>query len=176
MNKLRIAACLALALALTACGFKPRSVVALPTDLGPVAVVAPDPYSPLADSLARALERSGVQPAASGQAEGASRLEVMSERWADIPISVDAFGRAQEFSLRYAVVFRLTRPDGSAGVPQQAVELSRDYVTPSSDAVGNSSERELLVVEMRREMTAAILRRVDTALQGATPVVPAQAP
>ncbi len=176
MNNLRIAVLLAFALVLTACGFKPRSVVALPSDLGPLAVVAPDPYSPLADSLSRALERAGAQPAAQGQREGVGRLEVMSERWADIPISVDAFGRAQEFSLRYAVVFRLTRADGSVGVPQQAVELSRDYVTPSSDAVGNSSERELLVVEMRREMTAAILRRVDAALQGATPVVPAQVP
>lgn len=176
MNNLRIAVLLAFALVLTACGFKPRSVVALPSDLGPLAVVAPDPYSPLADSLSRALERAGAQPAAQGQREGVGRLEVMSERWADIPISVDAFGRAQEFSLRYAVVFRLTRADGSVGVPQQAVELSRDYVTPSSDAVGNSSERELLVVEMRREMTAAILRRVDATLQGATPVVPAQVP
>lgn len=176
MNKLSIAASLALALALTACGFKPRSVVALPADLGPVAVVAPDPYSPLADLLARSLERSGAQPAAQGQSEGASRLEVLSERWVDIPISVDAFGRAQEFSLRYAVVFRLVRADGSAGVPQQAVELARDYIAPAGDARGNSSERELLVVEMRREMTAAILRRVDTALHGATPVAPAQAP
>lgn len=171
-----LALVLGLAVSLSACGFKPRGVTALPADLGAVAVVSPDRYSPLADTLARGLERAGAEQATRGQA-GTSRLEVLSERWADIPISVDAFGRAQEYSLRYAVVFRLVRADGKLLVPQQAVELARDYVAPASDAIGNNSERELLVGEMRREMAAAILRRVDAAAQGAaTPVPPPQAP
>lgn len=177
MNKLRIVFACVLAFALGACGFKPRGVIELPSDLGPVAVVAPDPYSPLADLLARGLERTGAQPAGLDQAQDVARLEVLSERWADLPISVDAFGRAQEFSLRYAVVFRMNRADGSVGVPQQAVELSRDYIAPASDARGNTSERELLVTEMRREMSASILRRVETALHGSSvPVAPAQTP
>ena len=49
-------------------------------------------------------------------------------------------------------------------VPQQAVELSRDYMAPPADSIGTTSERELLARELRRDMAAAILRRVDAAL------------
>ena len=48
-------------------------------------------------------------------------------------------------------------------VPQQAVELSRDYLAPAVDSIGKASEREMLVKELRRDMAAAILRRVDAA-------------
>ncbi len=158
-----------LAAALAGCGFQLRNVAKLPSDLGPVAVTAPDPYSPLADALARALERGGAQPAAADALDQATKLEILSERWADLPISVDTQGRAQEYSLRYAVVFRLRKPDGELLVPQQAVELARDYVAPASDAIGNTSERDLLLNEMRRDMTAAILRRVNAALHVTAP-------
>lgn len=164
MTRLRIAFGLLLALSATGCGFHLRNALELPTDLGPVAVTAQDPYSPLASSLARALERAGAVPAAT--ADQATKLEVLSEKWADIPIAVDTQGRAQEYSLRYAVVFRLRRADDSVIVPQQAVELTRDYIAPPSDSVGSGSERELLVGEMRREMSASILRRIDAALRG----------
>jgi LPS-assembly lipoprotein len=169
MNTPRIALAVLFAAALSACGFQLRNVAKLPADLGPVAVVAPDPYSPLADAIARALERGGAQPAATDAIDQATKLEILSEKWADLPIAVDTQGRAQEYSLRYAVVFRLRKPDGEVLVPQQAVELARDYVAPASDAIGNTSERDLLLNEMRRDMTAAILRRVNAALQVTTP-------
>lgn len=165
MNILRPVCVLLLAVALSGCGFHPRSALVLPTDLGAVAVTASDPYSPLADTLARALERSGATPAEAGKLDGATRLEILSEKWADLPIAVDTLGRAQEYSLRYAVVFRLRKGDDSEIVPQQAVELSRDYIAPPADSIGRNSERELLVAEMRRDMSAAILRRIDAALR-----------
>lgn len=162
-------AVLLLTAALGGCGFQLRNVATLPEDLGAVAVTAPDPYSPLADSLARSLERSGAQPAAADALDAATKLEILSERWAELPIAVDNQGRAQEYSLRYAVVFRMRKPEGDILVPQQAVELSRDYVAPASDAIGNTSERDLLANEMRREMTASILRRVNAALHVTAP-------
>ena len=167
-------------LLIAGCGFQLRNALVLPPDLGPVAVTARDPYSPLADSLARSLERAGATPAAPGAAETSTKLEILSEKWADLPIAVDTLGRAQEYSLRYAVVFQLRKPDAGISdtaaaddgtatdrmiVPQQAVELSRDYIAPPSDSIGRNSERELLVNEMRKDMNAAILRRIDAALR-----------
>ena len=152
-------------LLIAGCGFQLRNALVLPPDLGPVAVTARDPYSPLADSLARSLERAGATPAAPGAAETSTKLEILSEKWADLPIAVDTLGRAQEYSLRYAVVFSMRRGDDSVVVPQQAVELSRDYIAPPSDSIGRNSERELLVNEMRKDMNAAILRRIDAALR-----------
>lgn len=166
MKTVRLALCLTLLLPLAGCGFHLRNAVSLPADLGPVAVVSSDPYSPLGLSVARLLESAGATAADEGATEGIAKLELLSERWADTPIAIDQFGRAQEYSLRYAVVFRMVRADGTALVPQQAIEMSRDYVAPPTDAVGSNSERELLVREMRRDMSAAIMRRVDAAVRG----------
>jgi len=64
------------------------------------------------------------------------------------------------------VVFVLHNADGDVLVPQQAVELARDYVSAPDDATGIDSERELLTQEMQREMNASILRRIDAAVRG----------
>ena len=154
-----------LVLALSACGFHLRNKIALPEDLGPVLVTSTTQYSPLADAVATGLEHSGAI-AADADAKDVARLEILSERWGDLPIALDAQGRAQEFSLRYAVVFAFRRADGSMLVPQQVVELSRDYVSPPMDATGTTTEREVLANELRREMSASILRRVDGVIKG----------
>lgn len=163
-----------LMLGLSACGFHLRSALSLPPDLGPVRVVAGDPYSPLADTLAEALERAGATAAPEGARSGVATLRIRSEKWASTPISVDQFGRAQEYTLRYAVVFSLDRADGSNLVPQQAVELARDYISVPTRSTGTEGERELLSREMRKEMVASILRRIDAASRAPTPVAPAE--
>ncbi|NOT89440.1 MAG: hypothetical protein HOP03_14845 [Lysobacter sp.] len=175
MKSFRSVIVLSLLLPLAGCGFQLRNALVLPPDMGPVAVTARDPYSPLADALARSLERAGATPAAADAVQTSTRLEILSEKWVDLPIAVDTLGRAQEYSLRYAVVFQLRKPgaamadDGTSEdrmlVPQQAVELSRDYIAPASDSIGRNSERELLGSEMRKDMNAAILRRIDAALR-----------
>jgi len=157
---------LLLVLSLTACGFHLRGALTLPPGLEEIQVKARDPYSALARSLARSLAQTGVTviPAADRDAYVAV-LEILSERWASRPQSVDQFGRAQEYNLRYAVVFALHNADGDVLVPQQAVELARDYVSAPDDATGIDSERELLTLEMRREMNASILRRIDATVR-----------
>ena len=161
MKRLLIAV---LALLLAGCGFHLRNALSLPPDIGPVRVVSPNAYSPLAESLAQALTRAGAAaPADPTATSGVAMLEIISERWGDSPIAIDQIGRAQEFSLRYATEFALRDANGKDVVPQQVIELSRDYVAPAADAIGKASERELLSKELRRDMTAAILRRIDAA-------------
>ena len=55
-------------------------------------------------------------------------------------------------------------------VPRQVIELSRDYIAPATDSRGKASERELLARELRRDMSAAVLRRIAVATRSsATP-------
>ena len=164
----RAAVLAAMVLACSACGFHLRNALTLPPELNPVRVVAPDPYSPLAQTLADAMERAGAQ-APVDALQDATTLQIYSERWGVSPISIDQNGRAQEFSLRYAVVFALIDASGNMAVPQQAVELSREYVAPPTDTTGEASERELLSRELRREMSSAILRRIGAALRVTRP-------
>ena len=161
--KSRLAALALSVTLLSGCGFHLRNALDLPEHLGPVRVLAADRYSPLAEQLADGLQRAGAQPAAVDAWEGVATLQVVSEQWADTPISHDQFGRAQEYALRYAVVFTLRGSDASVLVPQQTVELSRDYLAPAVDSIGKASEREMLVRELQREMAMAILRRVGAA-------------
>ncbi|PJK12517.1 hypothetical protein CO614_04355 [Lysobacteraceae bacterium NML120232] len=154
-----------LVLALAGCGFHLRRSLDLPPDLGPVRVVAPSAYSQLAESLREAVARAGAEVPESARGQKTARLEIISERWGNLPISLDASGRAQEYSLRYAVIFAMRDAEGKDIVPQQAVELSRDYLAQPTEAIGTDSETELLGKELRREMAAAILRRVDAALR-----------
>jgi len=169
LKRLRLAGLAALVLACGACGFHLRNAIAVPPDLGPVRVVALDPYSPLAESLADAMTRAGAVAAPADSMDPSATLQIVSERWGNTPISIDQLGRAQEFSLRYAVMFTLVDAEGGEVVPRQVVELSRDYVAPPSDSRGQASERELLGDELRREMTSAILRRIGAALQVTRP-------
>ncbi len=172
----RLIAILALALGLTACGFHLRGALSLPPDLGPVRVVARDPYSPLANSLAIALENAGATPAPEGATEGVATLRIRLEKWGQIPISIDQFGRAQEYTLRYAVMFSLDKADGTNLVPEQTVELARDYISVPTRSTGTEGEREVLAREMQKEMTASILRRIDAASRAPRPVGEPTAP
>ena len=159
-----------LALALSACGFHLRNALTLPEDLGPVRVVSADPYSPLGQSLSQALSRIGATPAAENAVDVAT-LEVISEKWGSRPISIDQLGRAQEFQLRYAVVFGLRGANGDDVLPRETVEISRDYVSSPVNPTGAEGEQELLAKEMRREMVASILRRID-AVERTAPAQP----
>ena len=154
---------------LAGCGFHLRNRIALPSDLGPVRVVgASTSYSALVTSLSRGLQAAGAtlaappgEDAATSEDAQVATLRIMSERWGDLPIAIDQFGRSQEYTLRYAVVFAFKRADGTDLVPQQVVELSRDYVSQPDNATGTTTEREVLADELRREMVASILRRID---------------
>ena len=152
-----------LALVLSACGFRLREALVLPEGVSAIRVTSRDDYSPLAQSLERSLERAGARLVDARSSERVATLALRSERWDSTPLSLDQFGRAQEYTLRYAVVFALVDADGNEVVPQQAVEMSRDYIRVPTDATGSDSESELLGREMQREMSAAILRRIDAA-------------
>lgn len=164
----RFALAAVLVLFLTACGFQLRDALTLPPGLGEVRVISGTPYSALVQSLERSLERAGAK-VVGDDARGVSTLRILSEKWDSLPIAVDQFGRAQEYTLRHAAVFVLTAGDGRVLVPQQAVELSRDYVSVAVDSTGTDSEREILMRELQREMASSILRRIDAASRNVQP-------
>jgi len=128
-------------------------------------LVSTAPYSELVKLLNRSLLASGAKLADEDSKGPSTQLQVLSERWGDLPIAIDSQGRAQEYSLRYAVIFIFRREDGSELVPQQVIELSRDYVSPPTDATGTTTEREILADELRREMSASIIRRIDSVVR-----------
>jgi LPS-assembly lipoprotein len=153
-----------LVLALAACGFHARTHTVLPIKLGPTRVVVPDTFSPLGDELARALDRAGV-PAADETDTTATVLRVTRESWDTRPVAVDQFARAREYEIRYRVDFALNGPDGKVLLEKQTIEQSREYSFDSQASAGSPAEQELIERELRREMEAAILRRIEYSLR-----------
>ena len=55
---------------------------------------------------------------------------------------------------------------GAVRVPLQEIALSREYTYDALAPGGSPQEQELLQAELRRDMQAAILRRIDVVLRG----------
>ena len=161
--RMRRPATLLLALSLAACGFHPRAQLQLPDSLGPVAVETADPYSPLGLELAATLERAGSGAAAPGRPSAA--LKITDEAWNTAPLSVDQFARVREYVTRYRVDFVLSDREGKPMMTPQSIELSREYTYDINASAGSPAEQELIQRELRRDMRAAILRRLDIVLR-----------
>jgi LPS-assembly lipoprotein len=71
----------------------------------------------------------------------------------------------REYITRYRVQFALLGADGKVLVEPQEIELSREYTYDITASAGSPAEQELIQRELRRDMQAAILRRLDVALR-----------
>ena len=76
-------------------------------------------------------------------------------------LSVGGNARANEYSLRYHVEFEVTDAAGTALLPKQTIELSREYSFDASQALGVAAENDMLTKELQRDMVATILRRLQ---------------
>lgn len=161
MARVLVLVCLLAALA--ACGFRPRASLALATDLGPVKVQTSDPYSPLGQGLSTALARAGAESAVDGQP--ATVLRLISETLDTRPLTVDDRAQVREYETRYRVQFDLVGADGKVLIAPQTVDLRREYTYDSVASAGSPAEQRLIQAELRRDMQAAILRRVDAVLR-----------
>jgi len=148
---------------LAGCGFHPRAQLQVPNSVGPMRVETADAYSPLALGLADALARAGAAAPADGQP--AATLKITRERWSTAPLSVDQFAQVREYLTRYRVEFALESAQGELLLPAQSIELSREYTYDANASAGSPAEQELIQRELRRDMEAAILRRLDVALR-----------
>ena len=168
-NWLRCCICAASFALITGCGFYLRGRLTLPPDMTAIRIQSSTPYSALVKLLRQTIRASKIavtdDETATAGATTVGQLTILTERWGDLAISIDNHGRAQEYSVRYATLFTLVDGKDRVIVPQQMIELSRDYLSPPQDATGTATEREILSNELRREMAAAILRRVDSVVR-----------
>jgi len=92
-------------------------------------------------------------------------LRIGEETWSTKPLSVDELARVREYITRYRVQFSLVDASGNVLVAPQTLELSREYTYDITASAGSPAEQELIQRELRRDMEAAILRRLDVVLR-----------
>lgn len=150
---------------LAGCGFHLRKEASLPASMQRVHIEIADASSELARGLAKALPRSGAQLVEQA-GPGVATLKISSNALNTEVLSVGGNARATEYAMRYHVEFEVNDAAGTALLPRQTIDLSRDFTFDASQALGVSAETDLLREELQRDMVANILRRLQVLGQG----------
>jgi LPS-assembly lipoprotein len=160
LRRLPLVLCAVAALLIAGCGFHLRKEANLPASMKKVHVQGADPTSPLAKELAKALPRSGTEVVDTVE-PGVAVMNISANSFSTDVLSVGGNARANEYSLRYHVEFEVQDAAGTALLPKQTIELSRDFTFDASQALGVAAEVDLLTQELQRDMTQTILRRLE---------------
>ena len=147
-------------LTLSACGFHLRDSFEILSYLQTVQVLDAVPATAIAGDLRRALQNGGVV-LTDDTAQADAVLRLQSETYSRRVQAVDADGRAQEYGLRYGVVFSVLGADGVEWLSDASVSASRDLRFSEFAVLGTGGEEEQLRVEMRRDAVRGILRQLS---------------
>jgi LPS-assembly lipoprotein len=162
-------------LALAGCGFQLRVAATLPPAVNPMLIQGAPAHDLLRVEFENLLEQGGV--VLTNQRGEARTILTIQDRKSDKRVlSVDQHGKVAEYELHESVRFRVTRPDGSELVPLQRATISRSYVnTGGEQALGKQAEELLLRDDMRRDLLAQVLRRLEAQLRNGTAAAAAAA-
>jgi LPS-assembly lipoprotein len=151
---------LILAALLAGCGFHLRKEADLPASMKRVHIEIADPSSQLAKDLGKTLPRSGAQVVDANGPDTAV-LKISADTFSTDVLSVGGNARANEYAIRYHVEFEVQNAAGTAILPKQTIELSREFTFDATQALGVASETDLLSKELERDMVQTILRRLE---------------
>jgi LPS-assembly lipoprotein len=156
----RVALCLALCLALGACGFALRGTQQLP--FGTIALNFP-PNSPLGTELARNIRSGTNAQIVPDAAKAGAVFELMGETRDRQIITLDAQGRAIQYSLRDRLRFRLRDAQGRDMIEPTELVVQRDISFNDSQRLSKESEEVLLYRDMQTDLVQQLLRRIAAA-------------
>jgi LPS-assembly lipoprotein len=152
----------ALALMLSACGFKLRGEANLPSSLQRVHVQIADPFSPLKRDLEAALKRAGAT-VEEESGDGIAEILLPTVSLAPVVRSVGVTAFVNEFSMIYHVELQVADTEGNALTTLQVIEHSREFTFDRTQAIGTGVEQDEIKKEMERDMVQAVMRKVEAA-------------
>ena len=161
MNRLSRASLLVAALALSACGFHLRQSAALPASMQHVHLSV-NGGGELQRDLARALEDSGVTLEDEG-GPGVAELKIPVAAFDTETLSVSGGARVTEYTVRYQVRFQVDNSDGQALVPEQRIDMSRDFSYDATNTIGTEAQVDEIRRSLNDDMVQAVLFRLQAA-------------
>ncbi len=160
-----LAALGALCLALASCGFVLRGTLQLP--FPSIALNFP-PNSPLGTELARNI-RTGTNTEIVADAVQASAVFDLLREVRDRQIlTLNAQGRAIEYTLRDRLSFRVRDAQGRDVIEPTELQVQRDISFNDSQRLSKESEEALLYRDMQTDLVQQLLRRLAAAKPYAT--------
>jgi LPS-assembly lipoprotein len=154
---------LALALScalLAACGFTLRGTQQLP--FATIALSFP-PNSPLGTELARNIRTGTNTQIVIDPTKAAAVFELIGETRDRQVLTLNAQGRAIEYSLRDRLRFRLRDAQGREVIEPTELLAQRDISFNDSQRLSKESEETLLYRDMQTDLVQQLLRRIAAA-------------
>lgn len=156
--------------ALSACGFHLRRSAPLPAPMQQQVYLNVTGGGELPRDLARALNVRKVQ-VLNEAAPGLAELDVKAQFRTDVLTST-GFARVGEYAVRYHVDLSLKDASGTVVLPQQGIDLSHEFTFDPFQAIGTAAQTEVIERDLTRQMTDAIMRRLEAAGRKGTLVPP----
>jgi len=152
--------CLGFCLALGACGFKLRGVQQLP--FSTISLNIP-PNSPLGAELTRNIRAGTNTEIVTDATKAAAVFELIGETRDRQILTLDAQGRAIEYTLRDRLRFRLRDAQGRDVIEPTDLQVQRDISFNDSQRLSKESEEVLLYRDMQTDLVQQLLRRIAAA-------------
>jgi len=151
--------------ALGACGFALRGTQQLP--FATIALNFP-PNSPLGTELARNIRTGTTTQIVSDPAKAQATFDLIGEFRDRQVLTLNAQGRAIEYSLRDRLRFRLRDAQGREVIEPTELLAQRDISFNDSQRLSKESEETLLYRDMQTDLVQQLLRRIAAAKPYAT--------
>jgi len=148
------------AAALGACGFALRGTQQLP--FASIALNFP-PNSPLGIELARNIRTGTGTQIVTDAATAAATFDLLGETRDRQVLTLNAQGRAIEYSLRDRLRFRLRDAQGREVIEPTELLVQRDIAFNDSQRLSKESEEALLYRDMQTDLVQQLLRRIAAA-------------
>jgi LPS-assembly lipoprotein len=157
----RVALCLALA----SCGFVLRGTQQLPF---PTMALNFPPNSPLGTELARNIRTGTTTEIVTDPVRASAVFDLLGEVRDRQILTLNAQGRAIEYTLRDRLSFRVRDAQGRDVIEPTELQVQRDISFNDSQRLSKESEEALLYRDMQTDLVQQLLRRLAAAKPYAT--------
>ncbi|HET7561972.1 MAG TPA: LPS assembly lipoprotein LptE [Rhodanobacteraceae bacterium] len=167
-NGSRFALCIAACLLLAGCGFHLRRSAALPQVMAQQVYLKVEGGTAFERSLAAALRANKVD-VLNAPAEGVPMLDVTKAAFSS-RLLTSGYQRVGEYNVGMHVEFGLKDGSGTTLIPVQTIDLSHEFAVDQTQFSAITSETESIRRSLVREMTDAVMRRLEAHARDGVPV------
>ncbi len=171
---LQLAVCAGVLLALGGCGFHLRRSAALPAPMQRQVYLTVSGGGEFARSMAQAL-RAGKVDVLDAPAAGVPTLAIPVAAFSSRLLGGTGYQQVGQYAVGFHVEFKLTAADGTLLVPLQTVDLAHEFAIDQTQFSAIASETQAIQRSLVREMTDAVMRRLEAHAHPRHVVAPAAA-
>jgi LPS-assembly lipoprotein len=154
---------------LAGCGFHLRGSAAVPAVMQQQVYLQVNGGGEFPRSLAAALRAAKVD-VLDTSTEGVATLAVPVAAFGSRLLTSGAVQRVGEYVVGFTVEFTLTDTQGKPVIPTQSISLSHEFAIDQTQFSAITSETEAIQRSLVREMTDAVMRRLEAQARLGTPV------